>query len=275
MSFFVTNSSKLNLIKKEKPDDKGLRECQIGAYWATLAHFTATKDPALIVMPTGSGKTAVLMLLSLGLKANRVLIITPSVVLRDQTWEKFKTLDDIVKQGVFPDNIGKVNVHRQKKSITSPKGWKTLEQYNVVVTTPRTISSVCNKKIIPPPPNLFDLVFFDEAHHITAPSWEELRKAFGNSKCVQLTATPFRLDHQKMPDEIVYSYPIDRAINEGIYQPVKYLKIRADTAQESDQKLCELAKTVLDKEKQDEHRTKILIRTDRVSKCKPLIQLYK
>jgi len=102
MCYFWEQQKHLNLQVKEEEHKQGLRECQIGAFWATCAHFTASNSPALIVMPTGSGKTAVIMLLAFGLRASRVLVITPAVILRDQTAKKFKSLDDLIREGVLP-----------------------------------------------------------------------------------------------------------------------------------------------------------------------------
>ena len=62
---------------------KGLRRCQMGAYWATWAHFTVTNEPALISLPTGAGKTDLIIALSFAFQAERVLVITPAEVLRD------------------------------------------------------------------------------------------------------------------------------------------------------------------------------------------------
>ena len=43
-------------------DQPGFRTSQIGALHALSAHFTLHERPAVIVLPTGAGKTAVLML---------------------------------------------------------------------------------------------------------------------------------------------------------------------------------------------------------------------
>lgn len=275
MGYFQTNAAKLALRLKPKEGKPGLRQCQVGAYWATLAHFTASNDPAMIVMPTGAGKTALMMLLSFGLEACRVLVITPAIILRDQTYEKFRTLDDLVEAGALPQSIKKPKTHAQEGRITSKNIWTELRKFDVVIATPHTTSRGYHNEIVKPPQDLFDLVFFDEAHHAKAPSWDILLQDFSKSKCVLLTATPFRLDRQRLPGRIVYYYPIGRAIESGIYRPIQYHPITAPVPTKRNQLLCEKAKELLNSEKAAGRRTKILIRTDRVAKSRPIIDLYR
>jgi superfamily II DNA or RNA helicase len=83
MSYF---SQAYNLIRYVLAGDGqvGLRKSQVGALHATSAHFTLQERPAVIVLPTGAGKTAVLMLIPYMLRASRTLVITQSRFVRDQ-----------------------------------------------------------------------------------------------------------------------------------------------------------------------------------------------
>jgi len=61
----------------------GLRRAQLGAIHAIASHFTRVSAPsltesAMVVMPNGSGKTAVLVLSAFILRVKRALVITPS-----------------------------------------------------------------------------------------------------------------------------------------------------------------------------------------------------
>src|SRR5438094_893978 len=71
---------------------QGLRECQMGAFWAVWSHFSCSNEPALVSLPTGAGKTALMIALSFGLKADRVLVVTPAEILLDQTANEFSSL---------------------------------------------------------------------------------------------------------------------------------------------------------------------------------------
>lgn len=65
-------------------DQPGLRRGQLGALHAVAAHFTLKNDAAVVTMPTGSGKTVVIALAAFLLRARRVLVITPSRLVRSQ-----------------------------------------------------------------------------------------------------------------------------------------------------------------------------------------------
>jgi len=73
MSYFDERYSSLSypIVTDESP---GLRNAQLGGIHAVSAHFTIRKEPALVVLPTGAGKTAVLMMLPFVRRRERVLI---------------------------------------------------------------------------------------------------------------------------------------------------------------------------------------------------------
>ena len=122
MEYFSNHYSDLRFPLSTVEND-GLRNAQIGALHAIGAYFTLyKKNPALIVMPTGSGKTTVLILSAFLLSANRVLVITPSVLVRGQIFDEFnklKTAKEIMK--LFrqnfnaPKSLNKRIILRMKK----------------------------------------------------------------------------------------------------------------------------------------------------------------
>lgn len=60
MKYFEDNYSNIRYpIRKQ--NELGLRRAQTGAIHRIASYFTIESEPAIIVMPTGSGKTAVLM----------------------------------------------------------------------------------------------------------------------------------------------------------------------------------------------------------------------
>src|SRR5919205_3152015 len=84
---------------------EGLRLAQRGAAFSVGAHFTQRKDPAIVVMPTGSGKTAVLMLVCFILQAKRVLVVTPSRLVRYQIAQELANLLTLKKIGALDLNV--------------------------------------------------------------------------------------------------------------------------------------------------------------------------
>ena len=70
----------------------GLRKAQIGALHAISSHFTIRTDSALVSLPTGAGKTLVLTLVPYILRAHRVLVVTPSRLVRNQIAEEIAVM---------------------------------------------------------------------------------------------------------------------------------------------------------------------------------------
>ncbi|WP_461137393.1 DEAD/DEAH box helicase family protein, partial [Spirosoma terrae] len=89
MSCFTEGFKHLHLFSQQN-GQQSLYENQIGAIGSALAHFSTRKEPALITMPTGTGKTAVMILLSYALRASKVLVITPSQLVREQIANQFR-----------------------------------------------------------------------------------------------------------------------------------------------------------------------------------------
>jgi hypothetical protein len=79
---------------------KGLRVPQIGAIHAVHAHWAVSGEPATIVMPTGTGKTEVMLSVLVSARCTKVLVLVPTDALRTQIAEKFLTLG-VLKQPEF------------------------------------------------------------------------------------------------------------------------------------------------------------------------------
>ena len=65
--------------------------------------------------------------------------------------------------------------------------------------------------------------------HSVAATWETLKAHFPAASIVNFSATPLRADGQKMAGEIIYSYPIFRAIQEGYVKRLKALVLNPRT----------------------------------------------
>ena len=71
---------------------KGFRPPQIGALHAIKAHWVVSDAPATLVMPTGTGKTEMMLGVFVSENIEKLLVIAPSDQLRTQIGEKFVTL---------------------------------------------------------------------------------------------------------------------------------------------------------------------------------------
>lgn len=89
MPYFTDNDLALSLVGGP---NTGFRPGQLGALHSALAHFSVYDEPAILSLPTGYGKTALLMALPFLLQARRILVVEPSDALRQQTTSHFKEL---------------------------------------------------------------------------------------------------------------------------------------------------------------------------------------
>lgn len=182
--------------------NNGFRPGQLGALHALMAHFSVYDDPAMISLPTGYGKTAIMMAIPFFLNAKRLLVVEPSDALRRQTTGHFKVLSTLRKIGIADDELSNPSVHCQKGRPIDDAEWARMYNNDVVVSTPNSTSPSLAPN---PPADLFDLIIFDEAHHAPADTWNAYLEQFSSARFVFLTATPFRRDRRPIPGRLAYS----------------------------------------------------------------------
>lgn len=199
----------------ETDEKKGLRESQLGAIHAIASHFTNSNYPAIITMPTGSGKTAILILSAFVLMAKRVLVLTPSRLVRSQIKEEFEELQTLLDIGALTNITEKPKVYELKNKILTEEAWRGLENFDVVVAIPMSISPAIDD-IPTPPDGMFDLILIDEAHHSPATTWNGIIEAFPQAKKILFTATPFRRDKKEVKGKFIYNYAISDAYKDGV-----------------------------------------------------------
>lgn len=144
----------------------GLRNVQIGAIHAVASHATLNlSDSAVIVMPTGSGKTTVVMIAPYLLKKRKVLIVTPSSMVRSQIVSDYASLKTFKNIGVFSKKVNTPIIYEAKHLYRVTDDEKILNA-NVVVATHQVASSISEVQIR----EKFDYIIIDEAHHVPAPT---------------------------------------------------------------------------------------------------------
>jgi type I site-specific restriction endonuclease len=203
MSYFSDGYTSLKLPIAGPDGLGGLRNAQLGAIHAIASHFTVESRPALAVLPTGAGKTAVLMVSAFLLRATRVLVITPSTLVREQIAGKFGELDPLRALDVIPATLGNPRVLEVKKRMATSGDWQAVRNFEVVVSTPNCISTA-HDGICIPSPCLFDLLLIDEAHQSPAKTWQALLDQFPDARALLVTATPFRRDKKEIRGRFVY-----------------------------------------------------------------------
>lgn len=267
-NYFSKNYNKLT-YPKAIAETKGLRNAQLGAIHSISSFFTLNKSKAaIVVMPTGSGKTAVLMMTPYVLESNKVLIITPSKLVRSQVADEYSTLKTLIKTKVFPKNIKRPKVLEMKK-LYKEEYDSLLENADVIVATPQVGWSLSQEEKIK---NIFDLVLIDEAHHVPAKTWTEILENINEAKHVLFTATPFRMDNKTIKGVFVYNYPLSQAYKDGIFGEIQYIPI--PIAKDKDYLIAKKAEAIflLDREKGYEHF--LMVRASSRERAKALQDLY-
>lgn len=89
--FFLQNAGALNLSAQVTTPNIGFRLGQVGALHAVLAHVSIHDDPASVCLPTGYGKTSVMMALPFLLQPKRVLVVEPSNALRKEVSSHYES----------------------------------------------------------------------------------------------------------------------------------------------------------------------------------------
>lgn len=195
-------------------ENEDLREPQIRAYASLYNHFIRDKNSnhALIVLPTGVGKTGVMGIAPYYISNGKVLIIAPRVAIKDNL---IKQLDPInpenfwIKRGVFrsPEFLPNVCEYNPKLSKD------VLDNSNIIILNAQKLQTRLESSILNfLPKDYFELIIIDEAHHSTAKTWDDTIKHFSGSKVIKLTGTPFRTDGQKIEGELVYNYKLGLAM---------------------------------------------------------------
>ena len=216
----TTTTHLFQTLNADIEENEKLREPQREAHTKVREHFATRRDPAILQMPVGCGKTGVIATLPFGIAEGRVLVIAPNLTIRKTIaealdiaspecfWTKTRVLSNF-QRGPFtavldgPD----ANIHDCTES-------------HFVLTNIQQLASSADRWLPQFPPNFFDLILVDEAHHNVAASWRKVFQRFPEAKVIGLTATPFRGDDQPLAGEIIYRYSFTRAMLKGYIKQI-------------------------------------------------------
>lgn len=219
--------NRFDIPESKNVGDAGFRSAQVGAIYAIKSHWTVASSAATVIMPTGTGKTEVMIATVVSECRAKTCIVVPSNLLRTQTLKRFCTLGKLREIGAINESFLNPIVGCL---ISSPKDiielHDLLNKSNLIVTTMsllnssffkdeyiRLLASTCNTLII------------DEAHHVPANSWMRVKSLFNSSKCLQFTATPFRNDGKKIDGDIIYNFPLALAQERGYFKAINFYPI--------------------------------------------------
>jgi superfamily II DNA or RNA helicase len=251
----------------------GLRLPQWGSLHAIAAHFSTKTEPAIVTMPTGSGKTAVLMGAGFVLRAERVLVITPSRIVREQIAEEFKLLRVLKKLGVVAENLPNPAVHSIAHTVQESE-WGGLSRFDTILTLPNSISPAIGATSAPPA-DFFDLVLIDEAHHAPAPIWSALLERVSSARQVQFTATPFRRDRKEIFGRLTYTYQLRDAYRDGVFGQLEYRAVTPAPGEDPDVAIASAAVAQLAADRREGLDHRIMVRTGTKIRARELLEMYR
>lgn len=189
--------------------------------------------PKMIVLPTGVGKSGVICLAPFVLekrKPGRVLVVCPSVAIREQLTLSFKSF---YAERVAMEEVPKVF------EIDGAWNHKERIDFDVFIASFHRLGG--NNLLSDYPRHYFDLVLVDEAHHAEALTYKLLREHFCSAQFFYFTGTPYRSDHQPLRAELLYSCTMKEALQRDdpyikrlcyLPLPVKRLTLKSETSGE-------------------------------------------
>ncbi|EFU05743.1 helicase C-terminal domain protein [Enterococcus faecalis TX0645] len=211
-NYFITTPT--NILQ-----NNNLREPQILAYAEIYEHFkikNKTKKHAIVVLPTGSGKTGLISLLPYNIANGRVLIIAPQLTILNT----IETSLDSGNSNNFWIDTGVIDNPSHLPVVVKYEGRDTrkehMENANIVIANIQKLQSRNEMALLNQyEPDFFDMIIIDEAHHSEATTWIENLNHFSDAKVIKLTATAYRTDQKELVGELVYKYKLSQAMSNG------------------------------------------------------------
>lgn len=187
-----------------------LRPYQQEAREAIQKEWSDGRKKTLLVLPTGCGKTIVFskVIEDRVRIGERVLVLAHRGELLDQASDKLQK----------STGLKTATEKAEKTSLGS--------FFRVVVGSVQTLQQ--EKRLSKFPPDFFDTIVVDEAHHCISNGYQRVLKHFDEASVLGVTATPDRGDMKNLGsyfESLAYEYTLPKAIKEGYLSPIKALTI--------------------------------------------------
>jgi superfamily II DNA or RNA helicase len=207
-------------------DNQRLRIPQREGWLHIRDHFASAGREAGIVLPVGYGKSGLIAISPYAVGARRVLVIAPGTRIRDQLGNDLRANSPtnfydrcaiLPRHAQFPETTiiatGRVNLD-------------DIRNCDIAIANIQQIAGDENRWLDDLEPDFFDLILNDEGHHNTAASWQQVKRRFPNARIINFSATPTRADGQLMEGQIIYSFPVLRAIEAGYVKRLRAKMLR-------------------------------------------------
>eukprot|EP01119_Soliformovum_irregulare_P005557 TRINITY_DN17300_c0_g1_i1.p1 TRINITY_DN17300_c0_g1~~TRINITY_DN17300_c0_g1_i1.p1 ORF type:complete len:302 (+),score=53.01 TRINITY_DN17300_c0_g1_i1:1-906(+) len=195
---------------------------------------------AAAILPTGTGKTPIAIMLPYWLRSKRVLVVTPRTTLRQQymgsaadshTEESAFLLKTRIVPSDRKDILGNIKEATDAHALFDGIDVVDGTVANAQIFTDKKGSTRREWREILPP-STYDLVIVDEAHFHPAETWQNICDHFsqGRAQVIFLTATPYRADQSEVckKEEICYQFLRSEGVKNRIIRDVESIQISFD-----------------------------------------------
>lgn len=263
------------VVEDNSKNQSGLREAQLGAIFAIRSHWIVSDNAATIVMPTGTGKTETMIITIVAEHFQKVFILVPSDLLRKQTVLSCVGLGILKEIGVINKKAKHPNVLLLKSKPENEVEFENaLDTANIIVSTAALVSRLSSEYMCMLS-NKCDALIVDEAHHIEAIRWNQIKYNFKGKRILQFTATPFRNDGKKIDGDIIYNFPLSKAQKQGYFQKIVFKPIMEFDDELGDISIAVAAVKQLEDDLSNGYDHIVLVRTKTVWRAKQLYeQIY-
>lgn len=198
-----------------------LREPQREAYIRIVNHFANyPNEEALVVMPTGSGKTGLISIAPFKVCKGKTLVITPGNITKKSIAKNMEVIEENfwITYDVIFDINDVPNVLEYE-----PDVWDSdLQAANIIYTNIQKLNGTYTKSLLNRVnKDFFDMIIIDEAHHSPAETWQEVLSYFDKAKVLHLTGTPYRGDGQVVPGKKIHETKLSEVMEKKL---VKWLR---------------------------------------------------
>ena len=175
---------------------------------------------------SGCGKSGCITLTPFAFESKRSLVIAPGVSIANQLLEDFEPLTSfykkcsVLKGNEFPEPV---EIRSKDTNLSD------LEESDVVITNIQQLQGDNNRWLNNLPDDFFDVIIFDEGHHSVAETWENLKTKFSQAAIVNYSATPERSDGKIMSGEVIYTFPVQTAIQKGYVKELTAIRLNPKT----------------------------------------------
>jgi len=221
----------INFLNNQDIVTNHIHQHQADATLRVYEHFRNHPEEknALVVLPTGAGKTGVAVLCSYALAAHRVLVITPTEEISKQICKAFVGYDRkpsfLYERKIAGANVRSTTILPSYRMISNTR--EEIGNQQLIIVNAQRITNRSRMQVEDLDANLFDLVIIDEAHHHPASMWKTIVDHFANAKKLFITATPKRGDGSNIlaNQRVVYELTVNQAIERGIIRALNFIEV--------------------------------------------------